>query len=189
MKFSINVINRAALAVVLGILNIGIANADSSCEGFTKEYRDQLHSLDDKSEYVKVTRSFAEKGCAHAEKGMYGIYLTGEYGVEKDKVEARKWLVLAVEHGDEDAKFYLKVDDTIEASRAARAKIQASRSQYGWSLGMTKEEALRTRSGEPQTKNRTITATGAREIWTYANGTVYLYFNENGVLERISENN
>lgn len=192
MKFYLNAINKVTLAIFVGILSIGIANADSSCEGYVYEKsKDKINS-----ETVKHTLSFAEKGCDKAQREMGHFYHRGMGGLEKDEGEAKKWYTLAAEQGEKSAiamlgliKVMKESDEYMEKWRADRVKKQASSSQYGWSVGMTKDEAVLTRNGEPRTKNRIITSTGTREIWIYANGTVYLYFNENGLLERISENN
>ena len=50
----------------------------------------------------------AEKGDARAQGWLAEFYRTGEYGVEKDPEEARKWLLRAAEGGDQWAKDVLK---------------------------------------------------------------------------------
>jgi hypothetical protein len=54
------------------------------------------------------------------------------------------------------------------------------RNTRGVTIGMTRDEALASSWGKPQSINRTTSATGTIEQWVYG-GQNYLYFN-NGIL-------
>jgi hypothetical protein len=73
----------------------------------------------------------------------------------------------------------VKSAKTPPLKRAIKAKPRRS----GASIGMSKEEALASSWGRPESVNRTTNAYGTREQWVYGGGN-YLYF-ENGVLTSI----
>jgi hypothetical protein len=82
------------------------------------------------------------------------------------------------------------LDGSSEGAPAARrAKPTQKRTSVakprrsGASIGMSKEEALASSWGRPESVNRTTNAYGTREQWVYGGGN-YLYF-ENGVLTSI----
>jgi len=51
-------------------------------------------------------------------------------------------------------------------------------------IGMTQQEAVQTLWGQPESKTRTVTASGSREQWVYGEGR-YLYF-DNGRVSAIT---
>ena len=58
-------------------------------------------------EAIRLMKEPAEKGCAVAQAMIGGMYLRGGYGIEKNTIEAVKWLKLAVENGSQHAKSIL----------------------------------------------------------------------------------
>lgn len=79
-------------------------------------------------------------------------------------------------------------DGSSEAAPTARKPSQkrsssAKARRPGAYIGMSKDEALQSSWGRPESINRTINAAGTREQWVYG-GHNYLYF-DNGVLTSI----
>jgi len=84
----------------------------------------------------------------------------------------------------------LEAPEAFEATRqalqqAAAARIAATLALRSPAIGMTPEEVLAGRWGEPLRVNSTTTKRGVREQWVYASG-AYLYF-RNGRLETIQQ--
>jgi hypothetical protein len=67
--------------------------------------------------------------------------------------------------------------------RKAKAPSKPAVKRPGASIGMSKDEAIASSWGRPESVNRTTNAYGTREQWVYGGGN-YLYF-ENGVLTSI----
>ena len=70
------------------------------------------------------------------------------------------------------------------AAARERAADDARRRKEGVSIGMTREEVLKSNWGRPEHINRTSTATMESEQWVYPDGAGYLYF-EHGVLTAV----
>jgi hypothetical protein len=84
----------------------------------------------------------------------------------------------AASRGSTDADLQVAV-----IPRKAKAPSRAAVKRHGASIGMSKDEAIASSWGRPESVNRTTNAYGTREQWVYGGGN-YLYF-ENGVLTSI----
>ena len=97
---------------------------------------------------------------------------------------ARAMQMLARDYPEVGTKYAQQADRLIaEADRKEEAEERKRKRARGVTIGMSKEDAIASSWGRPESVNSTTTSRGTREQWVYGSRS-YLYF-ENGVLTAI----
>ncbi|HUR46348.1 MAG TPA: SEL1-like repeat protein [Candidatus Saccharimonadales bacterium] len=115
----------ALLALALAMTPLGCSKPASN----TSVTQESAQNDPTESEYkdaVDAVRPLAEAGDPEAQSAL-GIFYVNGRGVEKDFVEAYKWLKLASDQGDKDAgTAFAVIDKLMTSQEIAEAKSRAN---------------------------------------------------------------